>query len=657
MRTIAVLFASFLFLPGLARAWVYPEHREIALQSVEALDPERRQIFDELWTEAAADSERLCPSGADREQSTTPDCIDWAAFSAISGDHSCSAADALGIVLHSDWILDVADVSAQLQLDLAEIEVTAPTEQEEEPLGFAADIRRRMESESVRAQRINALRTADTRLQRADPEYATRAGSNNAHFLAPREGVDTSSREYAEATLSEGSETNALGVYSWYHLRALEKAKRLSEGGLTEAQRRTLTRSMLIDEAFGLHFLEDMFAAGHVAGTWGDASQRKGTHDYYNEAGLEAFTWGRGADGVVLMGDAHMRDEDAATAARAISASLRQVLDTARGLDSAPKFEVAEEVPLEPSDFDVCRTNEMPPPPETLFDDSVTDAVGEVLRPTAVPGLGPGLGAMPRFRAEVGPFIGLSAALDGRGLTGGFVDGQSAGAMGGLDISVRAGLGLDGVMGDAGDGLVFIQVGLRADTASSSSLAEAELVDKFGNIGAAIPSRTGLATRFRMPFWLIPGDLLLAAPLFFAAPETYTKMAVIAGNGGLIPWQQGLATPVGRFQLILGREVAVNFYGLLGDNDRLIVAEGARGSGQNAIVDYNSTRVEFPFLEYRPYRAFSSNQSSQIMIQLFGAVDIPSTGRVVDPSGRADLDLEEVWSFGVRFAFDWRYYL
>ena len=24
----------------------------------------------------------------------------------------------------------------------------------------------------------------------------------------------------------------------------------------------------------------------HVAGTWGDASQRKGTHDYYNEAGL-----------------------------------------------------------------------------------------------------------------------------------------------------------------------------------------------------------------------------------------------------------------------------------------------------------------------------------------------------------------------------------
>ena len=40
-------------------------------------------------------------------------------------------------------------------------------------------------------QRLNALRTADTRLQRADPQYATRAGSNNAHFLLPRPRTDT----------------------------------------------------------------------------------------------------------------------------------------------------------------------------------------------------------------------------------------------------------------------------------------------------------------------------------------------------------------------------------------------------------------------------------------------------------------------------------
>ena len=33
--------------------------------------------------------------------------------------------------------------------------------------------------------RINALRNSDIKLQSADPEYATRAGSNNVHFLLP----------------------------------------------------------------------------------------------------------------------------------------------------------------------------------------------------------------------------------------------------------------------------------------------------------------------------------------------------------------------------------------------------------------------------------------------------------------------------------------
>ena len=69
-----------------------------------------------------------------------------------------------------------------------------------------------------------------------------------------------------------------------------------------------------------------------------------------------------------------------------------------------------------------------------------------------------------------------------------------------------------------------------------------------GNLSAAIPARSGLSTRFRMPFYLIPGDLLLLSPMFFINRDAYTNMAVTAGNGGLIPWQSGLATPIGRFQ-------------------------------------------------------------------------------------------------------------
>ena len=81
---------------------------------------------------------------------------------------------------------------------------------------------------------------------------------------------------------------------------------------LTSAPR---SRAVLADEAFALHFMEDVFAAGHVAGTWGDVSQRKGTHDYYNESGLEVRTRQAGANTAVLMGDAHMRPEDAQRAA------------------------------------------------------------------------------------------------------------------------------------------------------------------------------------------------------------------------------------------------------------------------------------------------------------------------------------------------------
>ena len=114
-------------------------------------------------------------------------------------------------------------------------------------------------------------------------------------------------------------------------MSALQKATRLAHETLPPEERSALTRAMLADEAFALHFIEDTYAAGHVAGTWGDVSQRKGTHDYYNENGLEVSTWEGGAKTVVLMGDAHMRPEDAQRAAESVRLSLEQLLDTAVG--------------------------------------------------------------------------------------------------------------------------------------------------------------------------------------------------------------------------------------------------------------------------------------------------------------------------------------
>ncbi|MBL8541304.1 MAG: hypothetical protein JNK68_13160, partial [Betaproteobacteria bacterium] len=173
--------------PDAAFAWIYPEHRDIAVLAVEGLDPEHKARFDRLWQEArVGDEGRLCVQGADTGQGITPECIDWAALSAIAGDHSCSSEEMLDTVRKSEWILQVADVAAQLKVDLSTIPVTATAEQTTSAATLFTDTQRRLTDEATRAKRVNALRAADTRLQRADPKYATRADANLAHFLTPR---------------------------------------------------------------------------------------------------------------------------------------------------------------------------------------------------------------------------------------------------------------------------------------------------------------------------------------------------------------------------------------------------------------------------------------------------------------------------------------
>jgi hypothetical protein len=128
------------------------------------------------------------------------------------------------------------------------------------------------------------------------------------HFLLARPDVDIEPAAYARLVFGPGAELNAMGTYVWYHLRALAKAARIARGDLASAARAQAALAALADEAFALHFLEDSCAAGHMAGTWGEAAVRKGTHDYYNERGLEMVTWnGRRFVG---QGDAYMRPQD-----------------------------------------------------------------------------------------------------------------------------------------------------------------------------------------------------------------------------------------------------------------------------------------------------------------------------------------------------------
>jgi hypothetical protein len=646
---------------GAAFAWIYPEHRDIAVLAVQGLDAERQAAFDRIWQEArAGDDRRMCAPAADAAQGVTPECIDWAALSAIAGDHSCSAAGMLETVRKADWILAVADVAAQLKADLSRIPVTARPDQAGG--ATAADIiagaERRLADEASRAQRLNALRSADTRMQRADPKYATRADANLAHFLLPRPDTGLDPLSYGTQALQPGAPLNAIGVYAWYHISALQMAGRLANERLTPDERRTLARAALFDEAFALHFLEDSFAAGHIAGSWGGVAQRKGTHDFYNQNGLEVFTWKGREKTVVLMGDAHIRPEDAAIAADSVRKSILQVLDAAAGRSPVDRDALAEAVPLQAEVFDVCKSTVFP---ERGLDlgrrgrGPYAHVLGDVLLETPVPGLGPGLGSLPRARSEVGPFAGVAASISGRVVGGGFDPSQSkTGVIAGLDMAVRVGLGLEGALGDAGDGLAFVQLGLSADTASTNKFSDAVTGSVGGGLSAAIPSRAALSTRFRMPYYLIPGDLLLLSPMAFFDREKYTQIAVTASNGGVLGWQQGLATRFGRFQFVLGRELGVTFHGNWGD-PRLLLPPDPPGTGARA-VGFKSTYYELPILEYRPYRAFSADQSSAILIQLFAGADVPYGLSVKSPPGAAAPGLRTVWTVGLRMTLDWRYY-
>ena len=100
--------------PLAALAWLYPEHRDITVLAMQRLEPAAHAVLEQLWSEARAGQEaRLCVQLVDTAPGH-PACIDYAAWPAIAGDHSCSARAMLSTVLDTPWILPVARISARL---------------------------------------------------------------------------------------------------------------------------------------------------------------------------------------------------------------------------------------------------------------------------------------------------------------------------------------------------------------------------------------------------------------------------------------------------------------------------------------------------------------------------------------------------------------
>ena len=351
--------------------------------------------------------------------------------------------------------------------------------------------------------------------------------------------------DYAALTLREGSEISAIGVYSYFHLSALQKASRLAaEPQLAPAERAALARSMLADEAFALHFLQDVFAAGHIGGNLGRSlaaarharllqPQRPGSLHLGRRQQV------RGADGRRL----HARGGCPGARPRRCEPVSSRCWTSRPAGPAGRRLRTRRRHPRRPMPSTSAATTSCRRANRTLRAlPQQRPFFAATLEQTPVPGLGPGFGAMPRFRSEVGPFIGLAGSIDGRVIDGGLSELQTRPGVHGGSRPLRS----RRLRAGRGARRGRRRAGVCAPSACAPTLPRSiRFNENFpgsagGNLSAAIPARTGLALRFRMPFYLVPGDLLLLSPLYLVDPKAYSKLAVTAGNGGLIPWQLGM---------------------------------------------------------------------------------------------------------------------
>lgn len=164
-----------------------------------------------------------------------------------------------------------------------------------------------------------------------------------------------------------------------------------------------------------------------------------------------------------------MREEDTDRAALAVTLSLEQFLDAAI-VQIDMLVENHDKSEFSPNSFNVCRINSIPNVNMIKAD---LYLLKDVIIKTPVPGLAQGLGDLPRFRAEVGTFVGFSPAIKGSMIFGGFGETENTvGLNGGIEVAARFGLGFDGVLNEAGDGLIFLELGWRQNGSSTTGIVD-----------------------------------------------------------------------------------------------------------------------------------------------------------------------------------------
>jgi len=633
MRLVSVVFVAtiLMLMPAPARAWIWPEHRDIAAAAVGDLPAVQRKTLDTMWDEARAlGGKQVCAKLVD--PGAQPDtkygdwdgiCVDFASFPALAADHSCSADELWADVSKEPWAVKVVWVAARTKERLA--------------------------SAKNAAQAEDAWSLSHLAMQYVDTRYLTRAEGNNAHFLVPRAKVEDKEDldVYLARVLLPATEINATGLYTEYHMLALRLAALYH--GAPASERADLARRALVAEGVALHFLEDSFSSGHYSSIWGGPAWAKGTHDYYSTVGLTTMTWK--GDLFASHGDAHMTEEDMKVAAVTVRQSLAQVASAAEGrMPLASRAISPAEKEIEALDF--CKAEHLPPPP----DDAVAkSASAMILQSTPVPAAGKDEIHPPRVRADMGPFVGAIAGASVGTALGGYDSWANSRLRPEFEVGARVGLGLEGLLTMNMDGQVWLQGEIVVDPVQLDLGCSTCPGGKRTNVAVPrVSSRSALKLSLRMPYYVLPFDLVLLAPIMMlTSPEALQSVVFAAAGGGILPIQRRIATSWGTFQFMAGREVGLTLWGYTGHTNQFIVTPTS-DRADVFVVDYNSLEWDFPVFEFVPPRAFANTLALAAEFQLGFSVEFPQKAAI--HSTGAPFSLGPSWNIYLRFRLDARKY-
>jgi hypothetical protein len=630
-RHLLSFAALVVLLPATAQAWIWPEHRDIAVAAVNELPGGERKTLDAMWAEAQKiGGKQVCTKLVDPGSQPTTKfgdwdgvCVDFASFPALAADHSCSTDELWADVSKEPWAVKVVWVAARTKERLA----SAKTDGEHNDVWSLSHLA----------------------MQYVDPRYLTRAEGNNAHFLIPRFPVEQKEtlESYLDRVLLPSADINATGLYTEYHMLALRLAALYHAA--PAAERADLARRALVAEGVALHFLEDSFSSGHYAAIWGGAAWAKGTHDYYSTIGLTTMTWN--GDLFASHGDAHMTERDMKVAAATVRRSLAQVASAAEGrMPLASRAISPSEKEIEALNF--CKSEHLPPPPE---DTMARSATAMVLRDSPVPAGGKDTIHPPRARADMGLFVGAISGYSLGIALGGYDSWANSRTRSEFEIGARVGFGLEGLLTQSMDGQMWVQGELVSDPVQLDlGCSTCPGGQRREPAVPRVPARSSLKLAMRMPFYVLPFDLILLTPiLMFASPQDLQAVVFAAAGGGLLPIQRKIETDLGTFQFMAGREVGLTLWGYTGYTNQFIQTPTVNPDSYR-VVNYNSLEWDFPCFEYVPPRVFATTLSLAAVFQLGFSVEFPNGAAYY--SDGAPYSLGPAWNIYLRFRLDARKY-